>query len=84
MEASWIVANVDAGRSLGEQEQARLNRDLALARQLGAEVISTPGTHVGEALLHLAQQHNVTQFVLGKPPRTGWPWRANFAGRLAR
>ena len=75
MEASWIVANVDTGRSLGEREQARLNRDLALARQLGAEVISTPGTHVGEALLQLAQQHNVTQFVLGKPPRTGWPWR---------
>ncbi len=75
MEASWIVANVDTGAPLSEPQQAQLNRDLALARRLGAEVISTPGTHVGEALLHLAQQHNVTQFILGKPPGRRWPFR---------
>jgi two-component system sensor histidine kinase KdpD len=75
MEASWIVANVDTGRALGEKHQAQLNRDLALARQLGAEVISTPGTHVGEALLRIARQHNVTQFVLGKPVKARWPWQ---------
>jgi two-component system, OmpR family, sensor histidine kinase KdpD len=67
MEASWIVANIEGPRALSEQEQARLTRYLALARQLGAEVISTPGTEVGEALLRLARQHNVTQIVIGKP-----------------
>ena len=75
MEASWIVANIDAGQPLGEKQQAQLNRDLALARSLGAEVITTPGTHVGEALLRLAQQHNVTQFVLGKPLKRRWLFR---------
>ncbi len=75
MEASWIVANIDTGTPLSETQQAQLNRDLALARRLGAEVISTPGTHVGEALLRIAQQHNVTQFILGKPPRKRWPFR---------
>jgi two-component system sensor histidine kinase KdpD len=74
MEASWIVANVDTGRPLSEKQQAQLNRDLALARRLGAEVIATPGAHVGEALLRLAQQHNVTQFILGKPMKQRWPW----------
>src|SRR5262249_21294850 len=72
MEDSWIVANIDTGQPLGEKQQAQLNRDLALARSLGAEVITTPGTHVGEALLRLAQQHNVTQFVLGKPIKKRW------------
>ena len=77
MEASWIVANVDTGQPLSEKQQAQLNRDLALARRLGAEVITTPGTHVGEALLRIAQQHNVTQFILGKPIKTRWPLHQN-------
>ncbi len=84
MEASWIVANVDTGRTLSEKQQAQLNRDLALARKLGAEVITTPGTHVGEALLRIAQQHNVTQFILGKPIKHPLALAPHFAGRLAR
>jgi len=72
MEASWIVANIERSRGLSEKEQTRLNRYLALARQLGAEVISTPGTDVGEALLRIAHQHNVTQIVIGKPLGTRW------------
>ena len=75
MDASWIVANVDTGVALDEKEQAQLNRDLGLARQLGAEVVSMPGSHVGETLLRIAQQHNVTQFVLGKPLNHRWPFR---------
>src|ERR1700686_305617 len=72
MEASWIVANIERSRSLSEKEQTRLNRYLALARQLGAEGISTPGPDVGEALLRIPQQHNVTQIVIGNPPGTPW------------
>jgi two-component system sensor histidine kinase KdpD len=72
MEASWIVANIEQPRALSEKEQARLTRYLALARQLGAEVISTPGADVGEALLRIARQNNVTQIVIGKPLGTSW------------
>jgi two-component system sensor histidine kinase KdpD len=67
MEASWIVANIDRPRPLSQEEQARLTRYLALARQLGAEVVSTPGRDVGETLLRIAHQQNVTQIVIGKP-----------------
>jgi two-component system sensor histidine kinase KdpD len=74
MEASWIVANIERPRALLEDEQTRLTRYLALARQLGAEVISTPGTDVGETLLRVARQHNVTQIVIGKPGGTSWPY----------
>src|ERR1700720_1633205 len=72
MEASWMVANIERARTLSQEEQTRLTRSLRLARQLGAEVISTPGTDVGEALLRIAQQHNVTQIVIGKPLGQRW------------
>ena len=72
MEATWIVANIERPRPLSQEEQTRLTRYLALARQLGAEVISTPGTDVGEALLRIARQHNVTQIVIGKPLGRHW------------
>jgi two-component system sensor histidine kinase KdpD len=72
MEASWIVANIERPRPLTQEEQTRLTRYLALARQLGAEVISTPGTEVGETLLRIARQHNVTQIVIGKPLGLRW------------
>ena len=72
MEASWIVANIEQPRVLSQEEQTRLTRYLALARQLGAEVISTPGTDIGEALLSIARQHNVTQIVIGKPLGSRW------------
>ena len=72
MEASWIVANIERSRALSQQEQTRLTRYLALARQLGAEVISTPGRDIGETLLRVARQHNVTQIVIGKPLGARW------------
>src|SRR5437867_2447811 len=72
MEASWIVANIERPQPLSQEEQTRLTRYLALARQLGAEVISTTGTDVGEALLRVAREHNVTQIVIGKPLGRGW------------
>jgi two-component system, OmpR family, sensor histidine kinase KdpD len=72
MEASWIVANIERPRALSQEEQSRLTRYLALARQLGAEVISTPGYDVGETLLRIARQNNVTQIVIGKPLGSRW------------
>ena len=72
MEASWIVANIEQPRPLSQEEQTRLTRYLALARQLGAEVISTPGSDIGEALLRIAREHNVTQIVIGKPLGSRW------------
>ena len=72
MEASWIVANIEGPRQLSQEEQTRLTRYIALARQLGAEVITTPGRDVAEALLRVAQQNNVTQIIMGKPLGTPW------------
>ena len=72
MEASWVVANIEGPRSLSQEEQTRLTRYLALARQLGAEVVSTPGRDVAETLLRVARENNVTQIVIGKPLGACW------------
>jgi two-component system sensor histidine kinase KdpD len=72
MEASWIVANIEGPKPLSQDEQMRLTRYLALARQLGAEVISTPGRDVAETLLRVARENNVTQIVIGKPLGIRW------------
>src|SRR6188472_4169817 len=72
MEASWIVVNIERPQPLSEEEQTRLTRYLALARQLGAEVVSTPGRDVAETLLRVARENNVTQIVIGKPLGARW------------
>lgn len=70
LQAPWMAIHVDRGRPLSDEEQARLQKNLTLARELGAEVISTTDQDVVGALLRIARQHNVTQIVVGKP--AGW------------
>src|SRR5882724_5855570 len=86
MEASWVVANIEGPRPLSQEEQTRLTRYIALARQLGAEVISTPGREVAETLLRVARENNVTQIVIGKPLVRRWFsfWKRDLLGWLVR
>jgi two-component system sensor histidine kinase KdpD len=67
LQAPWLAVYVDTGRPLSEAEETRLQQNLALARELGAEVISTTDQDIVSALLRVARQHNVTQIVVGKP-----------------
>lgn len=76
IEAPWIAAYVESPRALDSAAEARLERNLALARRLGAEVVSAPGVKLGPALLELAQRHQITRLVLGKPDQS--PWAAVF------
>jgi two-component system sensor histidine kinase KdpD len=72
LDAPWIAVYVDTGRSLAEPAQQRLQANLTLARELGAEVVSTTDQDVVAALLRVARQHNVSQIIVGKP--AGWRW----------
>ena len=75
MEASWIAVNVETPRPLTPLDEVRLGLNLALARQLGAEVLMVESTDPGEAILRVARQHNATQIIVGKPgPRTLASW----------
>ena len=70
LQAHWLAVYVELPRPLNEDEQARLARHLALARELGAEIITTTDADVVRGLLRVAREQNVTQLVVGKP--IGW------------
>jgi len=72
LEAPWLAANVETTAVLSPEAQQQLSRNLAFARKLGGEVVTTAGDDMADALLQLARQRNVTQVVVGKPHQTRW------------
>jgi two-component system sensor histidine kinase KdpD len=65
--APWLAVHVEGSVALPAEEQSLLDKNLALARELGAEVVITHDDDVAAALVRLALQHNATQIVVGKP-----------------
>jgi two-component system sensor histidine kinase KdpD len=78
LEAPWIAVHIDTGEILHDQDQAQLAKNLNLARELRAEVVTTTETDVPTALRRVARQKNVTQVVLG---RSSKHWLRDFIGR---
>jgi two-component system sensor histidine kinase KdpD len=69
--AAWIAVNVES-RILAPEAQSRLDQSLALARELGAEVLVTHDTDVAAALVRVAQQNKATQIIVGKTSSPRW------------
>jgi len=67
--APWLAVFVEGSAPLEAEEQRLVDKNLALARELGAEVLVTHDDNVASALVRLALQHNATQIVVGKPRR---------------
>lgn len=70
--AAWLAVHVESDRPLDPESQKLLDANLALARELGAEVAITQGEDIAEALVRTALQHNATQIVVGKPRAAWW------------
>jgi two-component system sensor histidine kinase KdpD len=70
LQASWLAVYVELPQALNQQEQARLTANLALARELGAQIITTSDSDVAHGILRVARDQNATQIVVGKP--AGW------------
>lgn len=69
LDAPWIAVHIDTGLALNAEDQAQLAKNLALARELKAEVVTTTDADVVEALKRIARQKNVTQILVGRPTR---------------
>jgi two-component system sensor histidine kinase KdpD len=69
LDASWLAVNVETSQPLSDDAKVQLARNLTLARELGAEVITTTGEDVVRALVRVARERNVTQIIVGKPER---------------
>src|SRR5262249_49310912 len=70
LQAPWLAGYVEVPKPLSEDERVRVARHLALARELGAQIISTTDNDVARAILRVAREQNITQVVVGKP--AGW------------
>jgi two-component system, OmpR family, sensor histidine kinase KdpD len=66
MEAPWVAVYVKTPRPLADDSEKRLKKNIALAEELGAELVSTSDDDIARALLRVGRQHNVTQIVIGK------------------
>jgi two-component system, OmpR family, sensor histidine kinase KdpD len=67
----WIAVYVEQEQPLTAEVQEQLTKHLALARELGAEIITTADANVATGILRVARQQNVTQIVVGKPGGDG-------------
>jgi len=66
MEASWIAVNVETQHVLNEKQKLSLIKNLELAKELGAEIISTSDTDIVKGIIRVAKRQNVTHIVIGK------------------
>ena len=64
--------SVESSRPLAADAARRLEKNLALARELGAEVVMTHDDDVADALVRVALQNNATQIVVGKSRSPRW------------
>ncbi|HVJ48468.1 sensor histidine kinase KdpD [Desulfitobacterium sp.] len=69
IKAQLLAVYVDTPKkgSLKEKAKDQLSKNLHLAQELEAEIISLNGEDIAEELLEIAQKRNVTQIIIGKP-----------------
>jgi len=69
LHAPWTALYVDIGKTLTEAQRAVLAKNLALARDLGAEVVTIKDPHLASGIQRVVQQKEITQIILGHTPR---------------
>jgi two-component system sensor histidine kinase KdpD len=69
LDVPWIAVHIDDGKILDKEEKETLAKNLGLARDLGAEVITTTASDIAQGIQRIARQKSVTQIVLGRPPK---------------
>lgn len=72
LQCPWFAVHVETGQSLTDEAEAALTANLAVARELGAEVVMTRDEDIVSGLLRFAAAQNVSQIVFGKPSGSGW------------
>lgn len=82
----WVAVYVETSQPLSPESQRLLDKNLALARELGGEIVITHDDDVAAALVRVALEHNATQIVVGKPRGGRWTelWGGSLVDRLVR
>ncbi len=85
LKSKWFAVYVNTGFKENEKISANLEKNLRLAKELGAEVITSADTDLVDGLLEIAKRHNVSQIIIGKPAKYNlWNFlrRDNYIDRL--
>ncbi len=69
LEAPWIALYVNTGEILSDEDQKMLQKNISLARELGAEVVTLADSGLVHGIQKISQEKNVTQIVIGRPKR---------------
>jgi len=67
LRAPWLAVYVNQGLDLGPKDREQLRKNLALAEELGAEVLQVADSDLARALRRVASSRDVSQLVLGRP-----------------
>jgi len=67
MDAQWVAVHVDTDLALSDAEQANLMKNLSLAHDLGAEVVTIADIDLVNGLQRVTKQKSITQLLIGRP-----------------
>lgn len=67
MGATLMTLYVESPNKLSPVRQEQLNKNVRLAKMLGARYVSTSGDDIVKAILNIAQRENITHIIIGKP-----------------
>jgi two-component system sensor histidine kinase KdpD len=81
MDASWVVVHVQRARPLSGPALDNLAANIKLARELGAEIVTTADEDVVEGILRVAREQKATQILIGKTGHA-LPFVRSFSDRL--
>jgi two-component system sensor histidine kinase KdpD len=81
MKASWVAVFVERSTPLTSADKEQFAQNIALARDLGAEIITTADEDIAQALVRVAREQNATQIIVGKSERA-WFWGRSLLDRL--
>src|SRR4030042_227283 len=69
LSTSLLALNVETPKPLNQKQKNQLSKNISLAKQLGAEFITTSGSDIVKVILTVAHKENITHIIIGKPYR---------------
>ena len=69
LKSKWYAVYVKTDTIKNQSDEEQLEKNLRLAKELGAEVITTTDTNFVEGILSIARAYNISQIVIGKPSK---------------
>jgi len=87
LEAQWIAVYVETNKKLSDEEKKYLETNFKLAKELGAEVITSQDTNLLNGLVRVAKENNITQIVIGKTRKDnlfGFIYHKSFIKKLIK